>query len=116
MRNLGLITILAATFVAGCTSKDTDKISTDASGMANSASETVSGLTLASKVDTALHLRKDIDASTLHLSAKDGVVTISGTVKSVAEKNAVNAVATSTTGVEKVIDTDVKFVTSTPPK
>ena len=116
MRNLALILIFAAIAVSGCSQQDTDKVSSDAKNMASSASKTMSGIELASKVDTALKLRKDIDASTIKVEAKDGVVTLSGTVKSVAEKNAVNAVAKSTTGVDKVIDTDVQFVTSVPPK
>ena len=116
MRNFGLIFLLAIAFTAGCSQQETDKVSSDAKSMASSASKTMSGIELASKVDTALKLRKDIDATTIKVEAKDGVVTLSGTVKSVAEKNAANAVAASTTGVDKVIDTDLKFVTSVPPK
>jgi len=116
MRNFGLTALLAATVMVGCSQQDTDKVSADAKSAAQSAGQTISGVALAGKVETALRLRKDIDASTLHVEAKDGVVTITGTVKSLAEKKAVNEVASSTTGVDKVIDTDVKFVTSVPPK
>src|SRR5476649_1081959 len=98
MRNLALMTILAVAHVVGCTQQDTDKVSADAKSAAQNAGTAISGAALAGKVETALRLRKEIDASTLHVTAKDGVVTISGTVKSLAEKNAVNAVAMSTTG------------------
>ena len=115
MRNLGLMMILAGAFVGGCTSQDTDKLGTEAKTAAHDAGQTISDVALASKVDTALKLRKDIDAGTLHVAAKSGVVTITGTVKSTEERNNVEAVASKTEGVDKVIDTDLKYVSSVPP-
>jgi osmotically-inducible protein OsmY len=56
----------------------------------------------------ALRLRKDVDVSGLHIEAKDGVVTISGHVKSSDEKARVFDIANNTVGVDKVINTDLR--------
>ncbi|MHB8636150.1 MAG: BON domain-containing protein [Fimbriimonadaceae bacterium] len=108
MRNSGLWMILAATLVVGCSQQATDKLGTDAKTMASDAGQALSGLTLEGKVETALRLRKDVDVSTLHVEARDGVVTITGHVKDPTERSSVYAVAINTVGVDKVIDTDLK--------
>jgi outer membrane murein-binding lipoprotein Lpp len=108
MRNTVFITLLLALVVAGCNQQDTDKISSDAKTVASDAGQAVSGLTLEGKVQTALRLRKDIDASDLHVSAKDGVVTITGHVKDPAARSVVYSVVSNTAGVDKVIDSDLK--------
>jgi osmotically-inducible protein OsmY len=108
MRTLALVSIFAALVAAGCNSADTDKISEDAKGMAKSASETIAGMTLVGKVNTALDLRKDVDTKTLHIEAKDGLVTVTGTVKSSDEKGRVYDLINNTVGVDKVDDTGLK--------
>lgn len=105
MRNIALLAVIV---MAGCTSPDAAKLGQDAQNMANDASHAVSGLTLAGKVETALRLRKDVDASTIHVEAKDGVVTLTGHVKDPNERSSVYAVVSNTVGVDKVIDTDLK--------
>ncbi|HLK14755.1 MAG TPA: BON domain-containing protein [Fimbriimonadaceae bacterium] len=107
MRNIGLI-VLAATVLGGCNQSDQEKITTDAKKMATDAGTALGGLTLAGKVETALRLRKDVDASTLHVEAKDGVVTITGHVKDPGERSAVYSVVSNTVGVDTVLDTDLK--------
>lgn len=104
MRPFASTALLGCLILAGCNSTDTEKLGNDAQKMAADAGQTVSGLTLAGKVEAALRLRKNVDASTLHVEAKDGVVTITGTVGSIAEKKLVHDVAVNTVGVDKVID------------
>lgn len=105
MRSLALIALV---IVAGCSQPDADKLSQDAKNIANDAGKAASGLTLKGKVEAALRLRKDVNADNLHIDAKDGVVTITGHVKDPAERSSVYAVVSNTTGVDKVIDTDLK--------
>jgi osmotically-inducible protein OsmY len=104
---LYLLGLVAAVVSVGCNKEDADKISTDAKNVASDAGQAIGGLTLEGKVQTALRLRKDVDVSTLHIQAKDGVVTITGHVKSPEERSSVYAVVSNTVGVDKVIDTDL---------
>jgi osmotically-inducible protein OsmY len=108
MRKLGFLSIVAAIVLAGCSSEDANKLSSDAKNLAQDAGQAIGGLTLAGKVQAALRLRKDIDANGLHVEAKDGIVTITGHVKSADEKARVFDIANNTVGVDKVINTDLK--------
>ncbi len=107
MRSFKFMAALAVVLVAGCSPQDTDKVTADAKGAAQDASQAIGGLTLVGKVQTALRLRKNIDASQIHVEAKDGTVTLTGHVKSLGEKSTVFDVVTNTTGVDKLIDQDL---------
>jgi len=108
MRKLGLTLVVAVAVLAGCNSQDANNLSKDASNLAQDAGKSISGLNLAGKVNTALLLRKDVDISGLHIEAKDGVVTVTGHVKTSDEKGRVFDVINNTVGVDKVIDTDLR--------
>jgi osmotically-inducible protein OsmY len=108
MRKLGLLSIVAVVALAGCNSEDASKLGADAKNLAQDAGQAFNGLSLAGKVQMALRLRKDVDVSGLHIEAKDGVVTISGHVKSSDEKARVFDIANNTVGVDKVINTDLR--------
>lgn len=110
MRNFKYVAVLVGILAFGCKPEDTEKVTSDVKSAASDAGQALSGLTLEGKVQTALRLRKDVDASTLHISAKDGVVTVSGTVKSPEERSSVYAVVNNTVGVESVKDDDLKIV------
>jgi len=100
MRWLVILCALAA--IAGCNSQDTDKIGSDVKNVAQDVGNSLSGLSLAGKVNTALALRKDVDMKNLHIEAKDGVVTVTGHVKSADEKGRVFDVIYNTVGVTRV--------------
>jgi hyperosmotically inducible protein len=99
-----LVAALLVLTIAGCSSEDTTKLGQDVKTIGQDATKSLSGLSLAGKVNTALDLRKDVDIKGLHIEAKDGVVTITGHVKSSDEKQRVFDVVNNTVGVEKVID------------
>ncbi len=92
----------------GCSSQDTEKIGNDVKTVAEDAGKSVSGMTLAGKVRAALALRKDVNVDDLHIEAKDGVVTVTGHVKSPEEKAKVFDVINNTVGVDKVDNTGLK--------
>jgi osmotically-inducible protein OsmY len=109
MKKLGLgLIVVVASVIAGCNSQDADNLKKDATGFAKDAGQALGGLTLAGKVNTALALRKDVDTSGLHVEAKDGVVTVSGHVKTSDEKGRIFDVINNTVGVDKVINTDLR--------
>lgn len=102
------LAFLCAVALAGCNSQDAQNISQDAKSLTEHAGQAIGGMTLAGKVNTALALRKDVDMKTLHIEAKDGVVTVTGHVKSADEKARVFDVINNTVGVDKVINTDLR--------
>src|SRR4051812_36706530 len=104
MRKFALLLALAALAIAGCNSQDAQNLSQDAKSIAGHAGQAIGGMTLAGKVNTALALRKDVDIKTLHIDAKDGVVTVGGHVKTAEEKQRVIDAINNTVGVDKVVD------------
>ncbi|HVT14375.1 MAG TPA: BON domain-containing protein [Fimbriimonadaceae bacterium] len=97
-----VVTLLCAVALVGCNSQDADNLSKDAKNLASDVGQSIGGMTLAGKVNTALALRKDVDIKTLHVEAKDGQVTVTGHVKTSDEKGRVFDVVNNTVGVEKV--------------
>ncbi|HWA83213.1 MAG TPA: BON domain-containing protein [Fimbriimonadaceae bacterium] len=102
------VTLLCAVALMGCNSQDADNLSKDAKNLASDVGQSIGGMTLAGKVNTALALRKDVDMKGLHIEAKDGVVTVTGHVKSAEEKGRVFDVINNTVGVEKVDNTGLR--------
>ena len=94
--------------VVGCNSRDATNITDDAQKFAHDAGRSMSGVSLAAKVNMVLAVRKGVDISGLHVEAKDGVVTISGHVQDDKQKGVVIATADEITGVDKVVD-DLKI-------
>lgn len=103
-----IVMLCAAAALAGCNSEDASKLKDDASNLAQDVGKSVGGMTLAGKVNTALALRKDVDMKYLHIEAKNGVVTVTGHVKSSDEKGRVFDVINNTVGVEKVDNTGLR--------
>lgn len=97
-----VLPLLCAAALVGCNSQDADSLSKDAKNLASDVGQSIGGMTLAGKVNTALALRKDVDMKTLHVEAKDGAVKVTGHVKTSDEKGRVFDVVNNTVGVEKV--------------
>jgi osmotically-inducible protein OsmY len=104
MRKLTFMGVVAALAIAGCNSEDASNLGQDAKNVAQHAGQAIGGVTLATKVNTALGLRKNIDIKGLHIEAKDGVVTVGGHVSSREEKQRVLDTVDNTVGVDTVID------------
>jgi len=56
------------------------------------------------KISTALHRRAQLDANNIHVSAKDGTVTLDGEVNSCSERGEAEYAAWQAPGVDEVID------------
>ncbi len=90
--------------LAGCNPQDRTDLAKDATQLGKTASRAATNATVAGKVEAALALRKGVDTKALHISATGPVVTISGTVDTMATKRAILDVATNTVGVDTVVD------------
>jgi osmotically-inducible protein OsmY len=105
MKKIALVVpLVVAIAVAGCNEQDAGDLKRDAGQLAASGVEAAKNATVAVKVNTALGLHKKVDMKYLHVEAKEGVVTLSGHVKTLEEKRLIAEIAFQTKGVEKVID------------
>lgn len=96
-----LLGILA---LAGCNPQDAQNIRQDTAHLAQDAGQAVGSAGLATKINTALSMRKGIRMSGLHVDVQRGVVTLGGHVRNAEERRRVVQTVQDTTGVDKVID------------
>lgn len=102
MKPTWMIPVLA--LAIGCNQKDADQVQSDAQNLAKQTGQVASSLTLAAKVETALRAMKWIDNSDVHVDAKDGVVTLSGSAVDTGQKKKIVETTTDVKGVDKVVD------------
>lgn len=114
MRTVLCLSVFLAV-LCGCNSQDRTDLAKDASQLGKTASRAATNATVAGKVEAALALRKGVSTKGLHIEATGPVVTISGTVDSMAKKKVVLDVANNTVGVDTVID-KISVTPSTPSK
>ncbi len=114
MRSL-VMAALVALFTAGCLSpaaltRDARRIggkiapaarafAGDTRRIVRCAGQAADDAALAARVRAALAMRKGLDGSTLHLACEDGVIRLSGKVRSAAQKRLAAEVARNTVGV-----------------
>ena len=89
----------------GCSPHDASQIQQDTHQLAKDTGKAVGGVTLATKVNTALSMHKGVDMSGLHIDTTgDGTVTLGGHVRNEEEKKTVEETAKGVTGVNKVVN------------
>lgn len=88
----------------GCSPQQTDQFQNDAQNLAKQTGQAATSLTIAGKVDTVLRSMKWIDNSDIHVDAKEGVVTISGSAEDESQKGQILHMAEQIKGVDKVVD------------
>jgi osmotically-inducible protein OsmY len=93
-----------ALLVAGCSQQDTSKLEDNAQQIAKSTGDAAKSITLAGKVSTVLRSMKKIDKSDIHVDAKDGLVTLSGSAVDESQKQFIIDTANGVEGVDKVVD------------
>ena len=105
-----IIALACVGVIAGCNSKDAENLGQDAKTLAQDAGKAVSGLSLKGKIKTLLAWRKDVDSKDIDIETKEGLVTVTGHVKSSEEKGRVYDLINNTVGVDKVDATALKVV------
>jgi osmotically-inducible protein OsmY len=96
--------LLLLTLLAGCNPEDKQRLTDDTKRLAASTQEALTNANLAGRVNFVLSVWKGIEKSGFNVEAKEGVITLSGEVKSSAMKQKVLAVTRQIEGVEKVVD------------
>jgi len=88
----------------GCNQHDADQVQSDAQNLAKQTGEAASSITLAGKVNSVLRVMKWIDNSDVHVDAKNGVVTLSGSAANGDQKKKIVETTDAVQGVDKVVD------------
>ena len=96
--------IPVAVLAVGCSKQDADQVQSDAQNLAKQTGEAASSITLAGKVNSVLRVMKWIDNSDVHVDAKDGVVTLSGSAADEHQKKLIDETTDAVKGVDKVVD------------
>ena len=94
----------AGLYIVGCDPKNTEDLTRDTAHIAQDASAAMASATQAGKVRAVLSLRKGVELSGISIDAKDGVVTLSGTVRDHAEHRRIVDTVNQIRGVDKVED------------
>lgn len=97
----GLV-IAGALLAAGCSTADTQQISTDAGKLGQSLNQSLTNTTLSGKVLAHMSLRKRIDPAGIRVEVKGATVTLTGSVKTSEERELAATVARETKGVDFV--------------
>src|SRR5262245_10045410 len=92
-----------ALILIGCNPEDASNLKRDTSQLARSTGESLKNASLAAKVNGVLSVWKGIDMSGFRVEVKDGVVTLSGHVRTKEERREVEHVVKQVRGVDKVI-------------
>jgi hyperosmotically inducible periplasmic protein len=100
---VGLVVVLGAA-LCGCNPQDADNLKSDAGKLVKTTSEAAGNATVAGKVNIVLASWKGIHMERFRVEAKDGVVTLVGTVPSSKEKAEAERVANQVRGVTKVVN------------
>jgi len=102
MKAIWMIPVVA--LAIGCNQKDADQVQSDAQNLAKETGQAAGSLALAAKVETSLRAMKWIDNSDVHVDAKDGVVTLSGSAVDGDQKRKIIDTVNGVKGVDKVVD------------
>ncbi len=83
---------------------DTGTLGKSVSGAGREATEFLSDTALTTKIKSKMGLDDHVEAGNIHVSTSDGVVTLTGTARSNAERTRAVALARDTKGVKTVVD------------
>lgn len=93
-----------ALLAIGCSQQQQDQLQTDAQRVVKETGQAAGELALSGKVNTVLRTMKWIDNSDVHVDAKDGVVTLSGSAMDAQQKQEILKTTQEVKGVDKVVD------------
>lgn len=90
--------------LAGCNPRDAENLTQDTRQAVEHTGQALGSAKVAASVNAVLALCKGVDMSGLHVEAQDGVVTISGHVRSEEEKKIISETVPHIRGVDKFIN------------